>query len=53
MSNGQMIEDIILAINCKRNVELVNRMGGTLMDVDSIMNKIREVSVNNNGGNLP
>jgi 2-oxoisovalerate ferredoxin oxidoreductase alpha subunit len=51
MSNGQMMEDIILAINCNRNVELVNRMGGTLMDVDSIMNKIRAVSLNSNGGN--
>ena len=52
MSNGQMMEDIILAINCNRTVELVNRMGGNLMDVDSIMNKIREVSVNSKEENF-
>ena len=44
MSNGQMREDIILSVNCRRPVELVNRMGGNLMDVDSIMEKIREVA---------
>jgi 2-oxoisovalerate ferredoxin oxidoreductase alpha subunit len=47
-----MMEDIILAINCNRTVELVNRMGGNLMDVDSIMNKIREVSVNSKEENF-
>jgi 2-oxoisovalerate ferredoxin oxidoreductase alpha subunit len=44
MSNGQMREDIILAINCQRPVELVNRMGGNLMDQKSIVDKIRELS---------
>jgi 2-oxoisovalerate ferredoxin oxidoreductase alpha subunit len=44
MSNGQMRDDIRLAIECKRPVELVNRMGGNLMDRDSIMNKIREIA---------
>jgi 2-oxoisovalerate ferredoxin oxidoreductase alpha subunit len=43
MSNGQMLEDIILAIGCSRPVELVNRMGGNLVDVNSILNKIIEV----------
>ena len=43
MSNGQMLEDIILAIGCIRPVELVNRMGGNLIDVKSILNKIIEV----------
>jgi 2-oxoisovalerate ferredoxin oxidoreductase alpha subunit len=46
MSNGQMREDIKLSINCNRPVELVNRMGGNLMDVDTIMNKIREINGN-------
>ena len=31
MSNGQMADDIRLAVRCKRPVELVNRMGGNLM----------------------
>ncbi len=50
MSNGQMKEDIILSINCNRPVELVNRMGGNLIDLDTIMNKIREVNENFRGG---
>ncbi len=43
MSNGQMLEDIILSIGCSRPVELVNRMGGNLVDMKSILNKIIEV----------
>jgi 2-oxoisovalerate ferredoxin oxidoreductase alpha subunit len=43
MSNGQMLEDIVLAIGCSRPVKLVNRMGGNLVDVSSILNKIIEV----------
>jgi 2-oxoisovalerate ferredoxin oxidoreductase alpha subunit len=57
MSNGQMADDIRLAVGCKRPVELVNRMGGNLMDRDSIMNRIMEAagkniecSVNKNTG---
>lgn len=44
MSNGQMQEDIILAIDCDRPVELVNRMGGNLIDLKSIMVKIRQMA---------
>ena len=44
MSNGQMLEDIILAIGCSRPVELVNRMGGNLVDMESITKKITEVA---------
>jgi 2-oxoisovalerate ferredoxin oxidoreductase alpha subunit len=44
MSNGQMLEDIILSISCSRPVELVNRMGGNLVDVSSIMQRILKVS---------
>lgn len=44
MSNGQMKEDITLAIDCRCPVHLVNRMGGNLMDVDIIMEKIIEVA---------
>jgi 2-oxoisovalerate ferredoxin oxidoreductase alpha subunit len=44
MSNGQMQEDIILSISCQRAVELVNRMGGNLIDQTSIMEKIRQMA---------
>ncbi|MGZ7095443.1 MAG: 3-methyl-2-oxobutanoate dehydrogenase subunit VorB [Methanobacterium sp.] len=43
MSNGQMREDIKMAIGCK-DVELVNRMGGNIIELDDIMKKIREVA---------
>ena len=44
MSNGQMIDDIRLAIGCSSPVELVNRMGGNLITLDQIMDKIRKVA---------
>jgi 2-oxoisovalerate ferredoxin oxidoreductase alpha subunit len=37
MSNGQMRDDIKLAIDCARPVDLVNRMGGNLLHIDQIM----------------
>jgi len=39
-----MIDDIRLAIGCLRPVELVNRMGGNLITLDQIMDKIRKVA---------
>jgi 2-oxoisovalerate ferredoxin oxidoreductase alpha subunit len=50
MSNGQMIEDIILSIHCSRPVELANRMGGNIMDLKSIINKIQEINAKRAGG---
>ncbi|MBA2850325.1 2-oxoisovalerate ferredoxin oxidoreductase alpha subunit [Methanococcus maripaludis] len=47
MSNGQMAEDIKLATCCKRPIELVNRLGGNLIEVDQILDKIKEIA----GGN--
>jgi 2-oxoisovalerate ferredoxin oxidoreductase alpha subunit len=44
MSNGQMIEDIQLAIECRRKVELVNRMGGNLLNLNELMVKIRAMA---------
>jgi 2-oxoisovalerate ferredoxin oxidoreductase alpha subunit len=44
MSNGQMIDDVKLAIGCSRPVELVNRMGGNLIALDQIMDKIRKIA---------
>ena len=43
MSNGQMREDIKMAIECK-NVELVNRMGGNILEPDDVVAKIKEVA---------
>ena len=44
MSNGQMKDDIRLAISCSQPVELVNRMGGNLITLDQIMDKIRKIA---------
>jgi 2-oxoisovalerate ferredoxin oxidoreductase alpha subunit len=44
MSNGQMVDDVRLAINCSQPVELVNRMGGNLITLDQIMDKIRKIA---------
>jgi 2-oxoisovalerate ferredoxin oxidoreductase alpha subunit len=44
MSNGQLRDDIRLATNCRRPVELVNRMGGNLITMDQVMDRIREVA---------
>lgn len=43
MSNGQMRDDLRLAINCSRPVELVSRMGGNLVALDDLVSKIREM----------
>jgi len=52
MSNGQMKEDIILSIGCSRPVELVNRMGGNIIDLENITQKIREINIKMAGGEL-
>jgi 2-oxoisovalerate ferredoxin oxidoreductase alpha subunit len=43
MSNGQMREDIKMAIECK-SVELVNRMGGNIIELNDVMTRVREVA---------
>jgi 2-oxoisovalerate ferredoxin oxidoreductase alpha subunit len=43
MSNGQMRDDIRLASGCQE-VDLVCRYGGSLIQLDSIMQKIKEVA---------
>lgn len=40
MSNGQLADDLRLAISCRRPVELVNRLGGNLVTLDQVMDKI-------------
>lgn len=44
MSNGQMREDIRLAVSCSKPVGLVNRMGGNLITLEQIMDEIRKVA---------
>ncbi|NMA20743.1 MAG: 3-methyl-2-oxobutanoate dehydrogenase subunit VorB [Lentisphaerae bacterium] len=44
MSNGQMADDIRLAIGCSRPVELVNRLGGNLLTLDQVKEKILAVA---------
>ncbi len=44
MSNGQLADDIRLAINCARPVELVNRLGGNLLTLDQVKEKILAVA---------
>jgi 2-oxoisovalerate ferredoxin oxidoreductase alpha subunit len=39
MSNGQMIEDIKLSIECCKPVKLINRMGGNIPSVEEIIEK--------------
>ena len=43
MSNGQMLEDIKMAVECK-DVELVNRMGGNIIELNDVMAKIKEAA---------
>ena len=37
LSNGQMIEDLRLAIECKKPVELIHKLGGKLVSADAIV----------------
>jgi len=46
MSAGQMRDDIMLATRCKRPVELVNRLGGNVIETTKVMEKIREIMKN-------
>ena len=40
MSNGQMADDLRLAIECKKQVKLVNRLGGNLIELNQISDAI-------------
>lgn len=46
LSMGQMVEDIELAIRCKKPVELCNRVGGMIPSPEEVLAKIEEA----NGG---
>jgi 2-oxoisovalerate ferredoxin oxidoreductase alpha subunit len=43
MSTGQMREDLMLAIRCKRPVELVHRLGGNIIEIGKVLDKIHEI----------
>lgn len=43
MSAGQMIEDIRLAIECKKPVHLCNRMGGHIPTCDEVCDAVRKI----------
>ncbi len=44
MSNGQMIDDVRLAIECARPVLLSNRMGGNVITAEEILLTVREAA---------
>ena len=44
MSNGQMRDDVKLAVDCGCPVHLVNRLGGHVVEQDQILAKLRELS---------
>ena len=41
LSGGQMIEDVKLAIECRRPVELIHRVGGKLISVEELVAKVK------------
>jgi pyruvate/2-oxoacid:ferredoxin oxidoreductase alpha subunit len=43
MSNGQMVDDVKLAIECSKPVHLYTRMGGNVPSMEEITNKCREI----------
>jgi pyruvate/2-oxoacid:ferredoxin oxidoreductase alpha subunit len=44
MSNGQMVEDVRLAINGARPVEFLNRMGGNVPSHDEVLAVVRKLA---------
>lgn len=44
MSNGQLIEDVRLALNGARPVEFLNRMGGNVPSHDEVLAFVRELA---------
>lgn len=44
MSNGQMADDIRLAIECARPVSVVQRYGGNLIGIDQVLEAVRKLA---------
>lgn len=53
MSNGQMLKDIQLAALNKKDTYLVNRMGGNLIELQDILDKIYEICDYKNNADKP
>jgi pyruvate/2-oxoacid:ferredoxin oxidoreductase alpha subunit len=47
MSNGQLVEDVRLALNGARPVEFLNRMGGNVPSHDEVLAFVRELALRN------
>jgi len=45
MSNGQLVEDVRLAINGARPVEFLNRMGGNVPSHDEVLALVRTLAL--------
>ena len=43
MSNGQMVDDVRLSIECKKPVDFYGRMGGVVHTVDEIYNQFKKM----------
>ena len=43
LSCGQMINDLKLAINCSKTVHLINRMGGNMLSVEEIVERVSKL----------
>ena len=46
LSCGQMTDDIKLAIDCRKRVELINRMGGNMLSVKEIVERTQGLLCN-------
>jgi hypothetical protein len=44
MSNGQLVEDVRLALNGARPVEFLNRMGGNVPSHHEVLDFVRELA---------
>ena len=44
MSNGQMLEDVKLALNGSRPVEFLNRLGGNVPSHEEVLAFVRELA---------
>ena len=43
LSQGQMIYDVKLAVECKLPVSLINRVGGMLLDPQEIVDRTKKI----------
>ena len=43
LNMGQMVDDVKLAINCKKPVHFYGRTGGVLMTPEEVVNKLTEI----------